>query len=86
MPTVKVRDLSQRTSEVLREVQDSGSVLVTRHGRPYAVIVAVEDDAWEDYVIARDPELRAMIEEARAARERGEGVSLEEFRAQLREG
>lgn len=85
MPTVKVRELSQRTSEVLRQAHAAGRVLVTRRGRPYAMIVAVEDDSWEDLVIARDPELRAMIAEARAARERGEGASLEGFRAQLRE-
>jgi prevent-host-death family protein len=41
MKTIGVRDLRQRASECLREVQEGQSLQVTAHGRPVAQLVPV---------------------------------------------
>jgi len=43
MKTIGVRELRQRASEFLREVEQGRSVEVTSHGRPVARLVPVRD-------------------------------------------
>ncbi len=40
-------------------------MLVTRHGRPAALIIGVEGEKFEDLMIRSDPELWRMIESRR---------------------
>ncbi len=58
MSTIPLRDLHDRTSEILRQVQaDNADVLVTRHGQPIARLSPVpsppaeahEGNGWQDY-------------------------------------
>lgn len=39
----KIQDAKQRFSELIRVVEASGPQVVTRHGRPVAVVVEIED-------------------------------------------
>jgi prevent-host-death family protein len=43
MKTVTAKELKNRTGEALRAVGRRERVLITRRGRPYAVLLAVED-------------------------------------------
>ena len=57
MDTVGVRDLANRASAVLEQLEETGQpVLVTRHGRPVAVLFAIDEEAFHDYVLASAPE------------------------------
>ncbi|MBN2114335.1 MAG: type II toxin-antitoxin system Phd/YefM family antitoxin [Acidimicrobiia bacterium] len=57
MGTIGIRDLSRNTSQVIDQVSSTGSpMIVTKHGRPVAAVVAVDPDALEDFVLATAPE------------------------------
>ena len=66
MPFVNVKDLHDRTAEILREVKDGKPVFVTRYGKPIAVIRDLEEEDLEGLVMLSDPKLRKGLEEARA--------------------
>lgn len=65
MKTIAVRDLQKRLRESVELSQREG-VVVTRHGRPAAVLVGVEGQDWEDLVFQTSAEFWRMIERRRA--------------------
>jgi prevent-host-death family protein len=75
MPTISIRDLGRRPSQVIDEVIRTGRpAIVTRHGRPVTAMVALDPDELEDYVLANTPEFvratRAADADVRAGRAR----------------
>ena len=85
--TVPVRELRSELSQVIDQVADLREhVIVTRHGRPAAVLVPVDEyEALEETAeILSDAETMAAIEEGRREVERGETVTLDELRDELR--
>jgi prevent-host-death family protein len=60
METVGVRDLANRASAVLDQLEQGGqSVIVTRRGRPIAVLSPIDAEEFYDYVLAHSPEFVA---------------------------
>jgi len=60
MGTIGIRDLSRNASHVIDQVSSTGSpMIVTKHGRPVAAVVAIDADALEDFVLATAPEYAA---------------------------
>jgi prevent-host-death family protein len=67
METFGIRDLQRRSSEIVDRVKRTGRpALVTRRGRPTAVLMPIDEDALEDFVLANAPEFVASAEEADA--------------------
>jgi len=84
--TVPVRELRAELSQVIDQVADLREhVIVTRHGRPAAVLVPVDEyEALEETAeILSDAETMAAIDEGRREVERGETVTLEDLRREL---
>lgn len=84
--TVPVRELRSDLAHLLDEVADRREhVVVTRHGRPAAVLIPVgEYDALEETAeILSDAGTLAAIDEGLAEIDRGETVTLDELRAQI---
>lgn len=79
MKTVSVRDLQKKVKECVEESQID-RVVITKHGKPTAVLVGVEGDDWEDVVLQTDPTFWKLI---RSRREE-ETISLEELKEELR--
>jgi antitoxin YefM len=68
--TLPLAEVKARFSEVIdRVVKTHDRVVVTRNGRPAAVVMSPEDlEALEETLaVLSDPDARARIEEARAA-------------------
>jgi prevent-host-death family protein len=53
MKTIGVRELRQRASEFLREVEEGARLEVTAHGRPVAQLVPVRPDGRRAMLVAR---------------------------------
>jgi len=53
MKTIGVRDLRQRASEYLRDVQDGQSLEITAHGRPVAQLVPVRRAGRRSLLVTR---------------------------------
>jgi prevent-host-death family protein len=84
MPTISIRDLGRRPSQVIDEVVRTGRpAIVTRHGRPVTALVALDPDELEDYVLAHAPEFvratRAADADLRSGRARRAAEVLAEL-------
>jgi len=74
MAEIGIKDLKVAASRVIKEVEAGGSYVVTKRGRPAAVIVPVDDA--EDLVLANADEYIRMRRRAREAYRRGRTTNL----------
>jgi len=65
--TVSVRDL-QKTVRHCVDRSQKERVVVTRHGRPVAVLIGVEGKDWETVLLETDPAFWRMIQRRRRQR------------------
>jgi len=86
LPRLGVRELKNRTSEIVRSVREEGTeYVITYQGRPVAVILPLAEEDLEDYVLAHHPHFVELRERAREAIRRGEFVTSQELRNLLEE-
>jgi prevent-host-death family protein len=77
MSAIGVRDLGRNPSKVLDELAEGRRpILVTRRGRPVAVLVPIDPDEVEDQILAYAPEFVAGRAEADADLREGRTVPL----------
>ena len=84
--TVGVRELRSNLSQLLSDVADRRDhVLVTRNGRPAAVLVPIDEyDALEETAeVLSDPDALAALEAGLGELERGETITLDDLRREL---
>jgi len=74
---IGIKELKANASTVIDRVEDGVAFVVTKRGRPAAVLMPVEDA--EDVVLTNADEYLRMRREARAAYGRGESVDLEDL-------
>lgn len=79
MKTVTVRDLQKKIRECIDEAQED-RVVITRRGKPAAVLVGVEGEDWETVILETDPTFWKMIQERR----KQPTISLKELKARLK--
>jgi len=88
METLPLSHVKAHLSEIADRVEgEHDRVVVTRKGRPAAVIVSPDDleSLEETLAVLSDPELMRQIREAKAEAERGEeGITLEQLRESLK--
>jgi prevent-host-death family protein len=78
MKTVTVRDLQKKIKECIDEAQGD-RVVITRRGKPAAVLVGVEGDDWETVILETDPKFWKLIQQRR----KQPTISLEQLKARL---
>ena len=78
MKTIPVRDLQRKIRECVDQAQ-LDRVVITRHGKPAAVLVGVEGEDWEDVVLQTDPAFWKLIR----ARRKQPTLSLDELKKRL---
>lgn len=72
-------DVKNRLSEVVDQVErEHARVVITKHGRPAAVVLSIDDleSLEETLAILSDPELLAEVRAAEAEDEAGLGTSV----------
>ena len=79
MKTVNVRDLQKHVKECVDKAQDD-RVVITRHGRPAAVLVGVEGEDWEAVLLQTDPAFWKLVR----ARRKQSTISLRQIKTRLR--
>jgi prevent-host-death family protein len=66
MPTIGIRDLKNRTSEIVRKVMEEQSpYIITLRGKPSAMIIPLGENEVEDYIIAHHPYFVMLRDKAR---------------------
>ena len=86
MAIINMRDLSRNPRKVLEALENldaAEACLITRHGRPLAALVPVDEADADAFLIAASPELAEMRRDAEAALAEGKPVPLSEFAASL---
>lgn len=78
MKTVTVRDLQKNVRECV-DIAQEDRVVITRHGRPAAVLVGIEGEEWESVVLQTSASFWRLIEKRR----KEASISLEEMKAKL---
>ena len=79
MKTVTARDLQKKVKECM-DLSQEDQVVITRHGKPAAVLVGVEGRDWEDLVLQSSPTLWQLIEDRKKQRT----ISLTELKTRLK--
>ena len=83
MKIASVAEVKAKFSEYLRESKE-GPVVVTKNGRPVAVLLAVEDEEeLERLLLAYTPRLRQILQAAEQQIREGKGQRHEEFWAEV---
>lgn len=78
MKTVGVRDLQKMTRKCLYEAQ-SDRVVITRRGKPAALLLGVEGKDWETVILETDPTFWKLIQQRR----KEPAISFKELKARL---
>ena len=79
MKTINARDLQKRIKDCV-DVSQQEQVVITRRGKPAAVMVGVEGKDWEDVVLQTSSTFWKLIEERR----KEPTMSLKELRTRLK--
>jgi prevent-host-death family protein len=83
MKIASVAEIKSQFSAFLK-ASEAGPVVVTRNGRPVAVIVGVQDeDEIERLLMAYSPKLQAILEASRKQIREGDVLTHEEFWAEV---
>src|SRR5205814_1851845 len=83
MKIASVAEVKSQFSALLK-TSEGGPVVVTRNGRPVAVIIGVQDeDEIERLLMAYSPHLRAILERSRQQFRDGQWLSEEQFWSQF---
>jgi prevent-host-death family protein len=78
MKFANVRELKNKTSEILRKAEKE-AVVITSNGKPRAIITAISEEDFEDYLLESSPQLLQVLEEARQEYSAKGGVTINSY-------
>jgi prevent-host-death family protein len=64
MKTISVRDLQRKIKDTVDAAQED-QVVVTRNGKPAAILIGVEGKDWEDVILQTSPSFWELIRKRR---------------------
>lgn len=77
MTVIGVRDLAKRTSAIVDDVATTHEgAVITRRGKPVAVLMPIDSERFDDHLLATAPEFLAATAEADLELRQGRTVSL----------
>ena len=80
MKIVPLADAKARLSAYVDECTTEGPVIITRNGKPVAVLIApADEDDLDSLVLARSPRFQALLTKSRRSIAAGKGLSSSEF-------
>lgn len=85
MATIGVRELKARASDILDRTEAGEPFLITRRGRPVAVVLPFNIET-EDLILAQAPSFIKLREAARSEHRKGQTLAWEDVRATSSEG
>ena len=85
MRIAPLADVKARLSAYLDECETEGPVVITRNGRPVAVLLApYDDDDLERLLLGRSPRFQAFLNRSRQSIREGKGLPEKAFWAAVR--
>lgn len=84
MKIVPLADAKARLSTYVQECTTEGPVIITRNGKPVAVLLApTDEDDLDRLMLARSPRFQALLDKSRKSIASGKGLSRNEFWKQV---
>lgn len=85
MKIVPLADAKARLSAYVDECTDDGPIIITRNGKPVAVLLApMDEDDLDRLMFARSPRIQALLEKSRQSIAAGKGLARDEFWQKVR--
>ena len=80
MRIAPLADVKSKLSAYLDECKTDGPIVITRNGKPAAVLVyPVDDEDLENIIFSRSPRLQALLYKSRQSIREGKGLTEGEF-------
>jgi len=80
MRIASLADVKAKLSAYVDECQTDGPIVITRNGKPVAVLLAPQDnDDLERLLLARNPRFQALVAQAEESIKAGKTLSSDEF-------
>ena len=80
MKIASLADVKTHLSAYVDKCITEGPIVITRNGKPAAVLIApVDDEDLEDLVLVRSPHFQAVLKKSRRSLKEGKGLTEEEF-------
>jgi len=80
MKIAPLADVKARLSAYVDQVETEGPVVITRNGKPVAVLLAPRNaDDLERLVLAHSPRFQALLDRSRTSIEAGKGLTRTAF-------
>ncbi len=76
MKFANIRELQKDASGIINLVEKGQDVVITKRGKPAAVIYPLNEDLIEDYMIQHSPSIRRKIEEGLKDVKEGRVISI----------
>ncbi len=84
MEVANTVELKNKTNKLLRDVMNGEPVIITYRGKPAAALTPLTEDDLEDFILENSPRIRKMIAAAEKARQAGDVIPLQHYRANSR--
>lgn len=79
MNTYGIREIQRTTGEIIDQVIAGETALITRHGKPVAVLLPVDSDMLEEFILSNAPEFVRSFENAESDLIAGSTTALEDL-------
>ena len=80
MRIAPLADVKARLSAYLEQCTTEGPIVITRNGRPVAVLLTpVDDDDLEGLLLARSRRFQALLDKSRRSIQSGKGLKHKDF-------
>lgn len=79
MRFANIRKLQRDASSLVSLVEKGEDVIITKHGKPAAVIYPLSEDMMEDYMIQHSPTIRKKIDEGLKDAREGRVIPIEDM-------
>ncbi len=79
MKYANIKELQKDASGIINRVEKGEDVIITKRGKPAAVIYPLSEDVIEDYMIQHSPTIRKKIEEGLKDAREGRVIPIEDL-------
>ncbi len=79
MKFANIRDLQRDASGLIALAEKGEDVIITKHGKPTAVIYPLNEEAMEDYMISHSPSIKKKLAEGMKDAREGNVVSMDDM-------
>jgi antitoxin (DNA-binding transcriptional repressor) of toxin-antitoxin stability system len=86
MRFVSIKELSRSPSRYVNMATEGECVIITRNGKPRALLAEMHEEDIEDFILARHLDLEGEFRRAQEEHAQGKTASAEELLARLDEG